>query len=265
MATSNEHYSVISYNMGSYEIIHPIQEKSDRARYIMVTDDPNLKDETGSWEVVYDATLSGSSFDKVMQVRYFPFKYTDDMIVVKVDGSVGINKSLDALVDKFIDGGYDLSIMLHPTRSTMFEEYAAWVQARNYPVEQANAILGFLQQAEGYPVKDYKGLAQLCFEIQKDNRINADFHRLTYALLKYLGDTTSEIERVDQCIYSFVLQKYFGQMNIMFVDQRMYNGEFFTWYQHNSNVAFKPMETKDMKEPYFRNKRIHNQIRPQDL
>lgn len=262
---SDSRYTVLSYNINGYEIIHPVKEKSDRARYIMVTDDPNLKDESGTWEIVCDETLTGSAFDKVLQVRYNPFKYTDDFVVVKIDGSVGIEKNLDPLIDKFEDGDYDMGLMFHPTRNTMYEEYSAWANVRQYPVDQCNRVLNFLLQAEGYDVQNYKGLAQLCFEIQVNNRLNNDLRRMTYAFCKYLGDSTDGIERVDQCIFSFVCQKYFTNAKIMWVDQRMYNGDFFSWYPHHSDQPFHPIDVKDMKEPYWNNKRQHNQIRPQDL
>lgn len=262
-------YTVLSYNINNYEIVHPIKEKSDRARYIMVTDDPDLKDPSGSWEIIYDDTLTGSTFDRCYQIRFNPFKYTDDHIVLRIDGSVGIDKNLDPLIDRFIKEDADLSIMLHPTRQTQLEEYSAWVQSRGYDVQQANRVLTFLQIAEGYNVKDYKGMAQMCYEIQTRNRLNEDLNRMTYTFLKYLGDKATGIERVDQTIFSFVLQKYFSTAKIMYIDQRMYNGEAsnapFTWYAHHSDQPFKPIETKDMKEAYFFNKRVHNAVRPQDL
>ena len=262
-------YTVLSYNIAGYEIIHPVKVKSDRARYVMVTDDPDLKDESGTWEVVVDDTLTGTPFDKVLQVRYNPFKYTDDSIVVKIDGSVGIERNLDSLVDRFEKEPYDMSLMSHPTRMTMMEEYDAWVRMRGYQLDRANTVLAFMQQAEGYPVRDFKGLAQLCFQIQRRNRLNEDLNRLTYAFCKYLGDRRDEIERVDQCVFSMVCQKFFPKANIMWVDQRMYNGEPsnapFAWYPHHSDQPFPPMETKDMKEPYWLNKKLHNPVRPQDL
>lgn len=268
MATSTERYSVITYNFGGYERIHPIKVKSDRARYIMVTDDPNLKDESGSWEIVVDYTLEGNAFDKTLQVRYNPWKYTTDHIVIRIDGSVGIDKNLDPLIDRFQKDDYDMSLMTHPTRNTMFDEYAAWCAARGYDMNQANKVLGFLQMAEGYNVKEHKGLAQLCYFIQKKTRLNLDLNRMTYAFCKYLGDG-SGIERVDQCIFSFVLQKYFNKANVMWIDQRMYNGEHsdapFTWYPHNSDTPFAPIDVKGLTEPYFFNKRLHNLVRPQDL
>ena len=265
MATTNERYTVLSYNIAGYEIIHPVKEKSDRARYIMVTDDPDLKDESGTWEVVCDDTLTGSTFDKCYQIRFNPFKYTDDHIVLRIDGSVGIEGNLDPIIDKFVEGNYDLSLMFHPTRNTMYDEYVAWVQSRGFPVEEANYVLSFMAQAEGFNVKEFKGLAQMCYEIQKDTRLNNDLNRMTYTFLKYLGNQSEEIHRVDQTIFSFIAQKYFNKANIMWVDQRMYQSKFFQWYPHHSDTPFAPMDVKTMIEPYWMNKRQHNQIRPQDL
>lgn len=265
MATHNERYTVLSYNINGYEIIHPVLEKSERARYIMVTDDPDLKDESGTWEVVCDDTLTGSTFDKCYQIRFNPFKYTNDYYVLRVDGSVGIEKNLDPLIDKFIDGRYDLSLMFHPTRNTMYDEYVAWVQTRQFPLEEANYVLSFMVQAEGFNVKDYKGLAQMCYEIQTNSRLNNDLNRMTYTFLKYLGNKSEGIHRVDQTIFSFVVQKYFNKANILWVDQRMYQGPYFQWYPHHSDQPFAPMDVKNMKEPYWLNKRVHNTLRPQDL
>lgn len=257
-------YTVLTMNMGSYELVHPVLEKSDRARYIMVTDDPNLKDESGTWEIVYDDTLTGTPWEKTLQVRYNPFKYTDDKIVIKIDGSVGVNKSLDNLIDRFEKEDYDMSLMVHPTRNTPVQEYTAWVRQRQYPADKANAILSTLANAEGFPVNDFKGLAQLCFWIQRKTRMNERVNSFIHAWCKYFSDK-DEIERVDQVIASFVMQKYFTAAKIMFVDQRMYQSDYFTWYPHNSNQPFEKMDVKDMTEPFWLNKRLHNVVRPQDL
>lgn len=265
MATYNTHYTVLTYNINGYEVVHPIKEKSDRARYIMVTDDPNLEDPTGSWEIVVDDKLTGTTFDKCYQIRFDPWRYTDDFIVLRVDGSVGIERNLDPIIDKFIDGGYDRSLMHHPTRQTMYDEYLAWVQTRQYPVEDTNMVLGFLHNCEGYNVREFKGMAQMCYEIETKTRINEDLNRLTYAYLKYLGNQSDGIHRIDQTIFSYLAQKYFTTMAIMWVDQRLFNGKFFTWYKHGSNEAYQPIQPQQLCEPYWLNKKCHNALRPQDL
>lgn len=251
-------YTVISYNMNGYELIHPVLEKSPNAEYIMVTDDPNLKDELGTWKVVCDHSLTGSPFDKVMQVRHNPWKYCDTDIVVKVDGSVGINMNLDPIIDKFVDGGYDMSLMLHPSRYTMVEEYSAWVQIRGMKPEHANKVLSFMYGMEGYDVEHYKGLCQLCFQIQTKNELNTISNMMTYSLLKYLGD--GDVERCDQAVLSFILQKYFSNAKIMWVDNTIYDGRYFTWYAHNSNTPLiippKPM----LVAPYWNNKPLIDEV-----
>lgn len=262
---SKTKYTVLSYNMGSYELIHPILEKSERARYIMVTDDPDLKDESGTWDIVYDETLTGTPFDKTLQVRYNPFKYTDDTIVVKIDGSVGVNKSLDNLIDRFEKEPYDMSLMAHPGWDNFVDEYTAWVKTREYPVAHANFVLTFINNVEGYNVQNYKGLMQACYWIQRRNKLNEDANRLIYAFCKYLAGRSDEVERVDQVIASFVLQKFFGTANIMWVDQRLYQSDYFTWYPHKSNVPFGKLEAKELCKPYWKGERLHNVVRPQDL
>lgn len=260
-----ERYTVLSYIIGKYEFVHPVKEKSDRATYIMVTDDPELKDESSTWQIIVDDTLSGTTFDKCYQIRFNPFKYTNDDIIVRLDGSMGIESSLDPIVDKYLDGGYDLGLMIHPTRQTQLEEYLAWYQFRNYPKEQCLKVLRFMQYGADYDVKSNRGLAQMCLQIQKKNKLNTDLNLLTYAYLKYLGDSESGIERVDQTVYSFVLQKYFQEANIMWFNQRMTEGKFLSWYGHNSNKKYARIEDKDMSEPYFFNKKIEKIFVPEDF
>lgn len=252
-------YTVLSYNMNSYELIHPILEPSPNAEYIMVTDDPNLKDESGTWKVVCDHSLTGSPFDKVMQVRHSPWKYCDTDIVLKVDGSVGINMNLDPIIEKFVDGGYDMSLMLHPTRYTMLDEYKAWVQIRGMKVEQANKVLSFMYGMEGYDVEHYKGLCQLCWQIQKKNNLNITLNMMTYALLKYLGKD-GDVERCDQTVLSFILQKYFPDANIMWVDNTIYYGKYMTWYAHNSNTPLNKIPKPMLAAPMWKNEMIWDKV-----
>ena len=65
---------------------------------------------------------------------------------------------------------------------------------------------------------NYKSLFQGCFKIVRRGKTNSDFERLTMAFLKYLG-TDTEIERLDQTVYSFVLNRYFNNIKIMPVSE----------------------------------------------
>ena len=244
-------YSVLTYIMGDYEKLHEIKEKSENAEYICVTDNPNLTSDT--WEIYYDSTLTGSSFAKVLMVRYQPFKYIHTDTVIRVDGSVGINKPLDAIIDKMEKEDYKALYLLHPTRNTMYDEYAAWVAIRGYDVNQANNNLLYFN-THNYDVKKYKGLVQLNFSVQKDCKMNRNANEYTLALCHYLS-LTDDVDRLDQTINSFVLMKYFPAMRFGFFDERIVHGKLMTWFAHNSDIPLN-FDSSMLIKPYWNNERV---------
>ena len=260
-------YSVLTYIMGDGECVHEIKEKDPEAEYIMVTDNPNLTSST--WDVVYDESLSGTVFNRVFEVRYNPFKYVPNDIVIKIDGSMEVCSSLQPIVDKFAKDNYEMSLLFHPTRSVLYDEYVAWANNRQYPIEQANKVLNFLARFEGYDVQHYKGLVQLNYSIQKNDKVNNDINRMTYAFLKYLAPTATnidnDIDRLDQTIFSFVLNKYFNQVPVMFFDERLCHSKFFLWYPHNSYTPFAFGGVETLSKPFAFNKPYHNQFKPDDF
>lgn len=251
MATKKE-YSVLTYNIGGYERMHHINKRSDKAEYIYVTDDRSIKSD--EWEVIYVDNPYDDPFELCYQIRFNPFKYCNTDICIRIDGSMGIDGDLDRIIDKFNEGGYDLCVMVHPTRNTMYDEYVAWCKFRGYDVEQANKCLTYMNYLEGYDVKERKGLYQFNFMVMRNNRMNGDWMRMTYSTLKYLAAEGKMIERVDQTIGSFILNKYFDSSKVMCVNERICNGSYFTWYGHNSDT--KLLVCEKTIEPYLFNKPV---------
>ena len=104
-------------------------ESLPNAEYILVTDNPNIKSDT--WEVKYIYDIMGtdgntSTFDKCYFIRMFPFKFVNTNIVVRIDGDVEIKKNLDIIIEKFIEGNYDMSLMIHPDKNNFLVEYNTW-------------------------------------------------------------------------------------------------------------------------------------------
>lgn len=228
-------YSVLTYNIGGYEILHELEYKDDDVEYIYATDDRSITSST--WNVVYvDNPHPEDSFDLCYQIRFNPFDYVTTDIVIRIDGSMGVAGNLDYLVDYFNKNNYDICLEMHPTRMNQYDEYVAWVQQRNYPLEQANKVLSFMAMAEGYDVKKNIGLYQYNFMIQRKNKINLDLNRMTLSLCKYLAPEGKEVDRLDQTIGSFVINKYFNKLKVLPVSQGVaISGKYFKWYAHNSN------------------------------
>lgn len=244
-------YTVLTYIFNGYEKVHEIGEKDPDAEYILVTDDPSLTSST--WDVVHDSSLDGlTPFDKCYQVRFHPFRYANTNIVVRVDGSIIVNRPLSAVVDEFERGKYDRCLMIHPSRNTMPAEYHKWVEARNYPRAQANKCLAMMLN-EGYDMT-FRGMYQGCFEIVRDNKANTDLNDDTYALLVQLGSEDG-IERIDQTILSFLVNTRHKRMKVLTVSEHIVKSSLMTWCRHGSSVPLPP--NPGMIEPYFRDARVN--------
>ena len=250
-----KNYSVLTFNVGGYEVLHEVQEPSENAEYIYVTTDRTITSST--WTVVYvDNPHPEDNFDLCFDIRYNPFRYCHTDTVIKIDGSIQINGSLDYLIDFFNDGGYDIALCIHPTRSTLLQEYKAWVNQRGYPVEQANKVLNFLVGMEGYDVQNYKGLYQYNFMIQRNDKLNNRLNEMTLAYCRYLAPEDKFIDRLDQTIGSFIINKYFNKMKVLPVSQDMFiQSKYFTWMAHGTN---NPLigGTANCEQPYLFNQPV---------
>ena len=249
-------YSVVTYIFGDYEKIHPIKEKSDRCEYILVTDDAKLykdRNRWGGWEVVYADEIEhiADPFRKVLYVRSNIFSYVHTNVVVRIDASIGINKSLDDIVDYFNKGEYDICLQHHPTRDNIYEEMVAWVNQRGLPIPEAERALNIMAQS-GYDVQNWKSLFQYEFMIQRRNKINMDINNLTWSFNELMG-TEDHTFRVDQITGSYVINKFFPDVKIMCVAQDIVMGKHMTWFAHNSDT---PLKGTASSIPMFRNKSL---------
>lgn len=248
-------YSVLTYNVGGYEILHELEYKDDNVEYVYVTDDRTITSST--WNVVYvDNPHPEDNFDLCYQIRFNPFDYVHSDIVIRIDGSMGVCGNLDKIIDEFNKNNYDIALEIHPTRATMFDEYVAWCQHRGYDVEQANRCLAYMQAVEGYNVKEYKGLYQYNFMIQRRDKINLDINRMTFAVLKYLAPSGKQIERLDQTLGSFIINKYFNGIKVLPLSQKVCtSGTYFRWFAHNSNTVLN--DGGEYSQPYLFNQPIN--------
>jgi len=246
-------YSILTYIVGDYEIVHEIENPKSNVEYVLVTDNPNLSSKTWTIKLVSNP-YPDDPFYLCYQIRFHPFDYVSSNIVMRIDGSMSVVGDTDILINKFIEGNYDACVMIHPGRNNMLDEYQTWCDVRDYNPQQANKILAFMAQVYNYDAKFYKGLYQYNFMIQRNNDMNNNWNELTLTTLKYLAENNKQVERVDQTIGSMILNKYFSDKNIMPVSESICNGMIFVWYSHGTD---KQMDVaKNTIQPYLFNKPI---------
>lgn len=219
------------YNFNNYEPLREPLEIDPECEYIYITDNPNLK--SNIWKIIIDKDLDGLDiFNKCYKVRFNVFKYCNTDICIYLDGSIQINKSLSKLYNDFIKSNCDLGLQVHPERNNIIAEYNIWVKYRNYPLENYKKAINTMHSL-GYDF-NYKGLIQMTTRIIKRSTKNIEIDAMTYNMLKLLGD--NKIERLDQTVYTFILNKYFNDIKVMPMSQQIMQSDYLTWCHHNTNT-----------------------------
>ncbi len=227
-------YSILMYNFGNYETPREPAYVDPEADYIYVTDNEDFKSE--HWNVVVDHDLDGlDPFGKCYNVRYNLFKYCSTDTCIYLDGSIQLNKPLDKLYSDFVASKCDLGLIVHPERYMLIHEYETWILTRGYSEEQARRILHTMELM-GYDF-DYKGLFQLNARIERNTRRNKELDRTVLSLLSILGERPGLYERLDQTVYTFVLNKFFTDLTVFPMSQQVVQSDCMTWCLHGSPVA----------------------------
>lgn len=226
-------YSILMYNFNGYEIMREPLETDPECEYVYVTDNPTLT--SNVWKIIVDKNLDGMSpFDKCDYVRYHPFEYLSTDICISIDGSTLINKSLNPIYKMFIDGNYDAAYTLNIWQQYLTNDYKTFVDTRGYSPDQANRALAYLLNIGRWNFK-YKGYLELYFRIIRNTKQNRELDSMVYTILKELGEP-NKIDRLDQPIYAYVLQKYFPNLNILPFSRQLVQRDYLTRCFHNSNV-----------------------------
>lgn len=249
-------FSVLTLNINNYDYFFDLDKSiiNPNAEYIYITNDKSLTSNT--WTMKYvDFSENDDIWDFCYDVRFNPFNYVNSDIVLRIDASVKLSKDVTPLIDKFNDGNYDAGVMIHGERASLFDEYMAWVKLRNYPIEQALKSLGFLCN-EGYDVFNYKGLYAETVVLQRRNKMTYDWNRMTQTFLKFLSIDGNKIDRLNQTIFSFVLNKYFSDKKILPLSQDMLRvGNVFEWFAHTNFGSLYKINPTIVCEPYLFNKK----------
>lgn len=224
-------YSVLMYNFNGYEVFREPLVIDPECEYVYVTD---KYIHSINWKIVNDKSLAGlSTFDKCYAVRFNLFNYVSTDVCIYIDASMQINDSFHSIYSTFIDNGMDLGLVIHD-KNNVYDEYQIWLKDRNYNYNQYVKCLAMFESAKYDP--KYKGLYAGGFRVVKKTDATTKIDSMTYNILKKLG-TNGVIERLDQTIYSFVLNKWFeNKVAVLPIHTNIYQSRYLTWMCHGSSI-----------------------------
>lgn len=216
-------YCVITYIFGkNKEILRDPLVIDNNIEYICVTDQKDLKSKI--WKIIYDEIPQAKCIrDKMVYVKYNPFKYTEANIICVIDGTLEITQSLIPLFEQVKDN--DLLIKLHPERNNLFAELCEWIKTQGMEKEAVNKF----QVIANHEKLDLnkKFLLESCVIVYTKKTIIQELCEEEISLMKFLGNN-GNLFLSNQCVFTLLIQK--AKVKFEFINQK----DFFKRYNHGT-------------------------------
>ena len=149
------------------------------------------------------------------------------------------------LLDEFERNAYDIALMPHPVRDRIPDEYEIWIRERAYPRQQANRCMEAMRM-RGYDL-NRRGIFQGGFAILRRNEVTESLNAKTYEWLRELG-MNGEIERLDQTIFSCVMNMEFSHFKVLLVSEQLFHSELMSICYHGTDIE-NPGQQRNLLKP----------------
>ena len=224
-------YSILMYNLNNYELFREPENIDPMCEYLYITDNPYIKSKY--FTVIYENNEIQGAFEKCYNIRFNLFKYCNTDTCIYLDGSLKIKKSLNKLYTRFINSGCDIGLNIHPERCNLYDEYITWVKERDYNSDDAKKCLKYFKK-HNYDL-NYNGLYQGTLRICKNTELNEKIDKKTLSILYELRNK-DDIERLDQTIYSYVINQFYKNIRIFPISSQVLYSNYIYKYIHNTNT-----------------------------
>lgn len=218
-------YAVITYIFGkNTEHLKEPMVLDSNVEYICVTDQKDLCSK--NWKIIYEPmTEIKSNRDKVVYVKFNPFKYSTAEKICVIDGTLEIKKSLIPLFEQVKEN--DILVKKHPERNNLFVELQEWIKTRGMP---KSALMKFQTMAEKHNIDLHRNyLLEGCIIVynKTENTLNLCNDEITY--LNFLGENGSMFYS-NQCVLTFLTE--INKIKLDYLNQK----DYFVRYLHNSKT-----------------------------
>lgn len=226
-------FSILSFVFGDYESIREPNDYDPEIEYVLVTDNKSVKSDIWNIKCVPDFLQDSSAFTKSFYVRYHPFEFVSNNVVLVIDGSIQILKTPSKLIDDFIKSNKDICLSVHSLANPLYKEFDYFVNQRNYSKTQCikniamTKVLGYTENYKGY----FEANIKICKNDLRTNVIN-DF--IWNCLIK-ISETPSNIDRLDQTIMSAVIN-FQSDLSIFPISRQAIKSNYMMWMEHGKNI-----------------------------
>jgi len=216
-------YAVITYIFGKNKELlrEPLVVDKD-VEYICVTDQKDLKSKI--WKIVYDDIPEANcTRDKMVYVKYRPFKYTNADNVCMIDGSIEIKSSLEKLFKQLEN--HDILYKKHPDRNNLNDELSVWNKWRKMPIKDISKFK-YIAKKNNIDINK-KFLIESCILLFNKNDKIKNLCEDVISYMKFIGGKTLFLS--NQCMLTMLIQLDYYKID------NFNQNEYFNRYAHNTN------------------------------
>ena len=220
-----QRYTILSYNFNGYDKLREPLIHSSNADYIYITDYSMY---SKNWNIGIDKNLVNKNpIYSSYYVRYHPFEYTDNDIVVVVDSSIKIKDSLDNIIQDFIDSNSDMTVMCTNYQNDE-TKIKFWKDKRQFNnVENLNTIDQFIKEQKQV---NYKGSIGTAFSIYRKSAISF-LENVWNKLIE--TDNYGVPNRFDEIVYHKLLND--TELKIYPLSIQIIQSSYMDYCQHNTD------------------------------
>lgn len=222
-------FTVLTLITNNYEPVREIPNMSPDVEYLLVTDNKDTKSDT--WTIVYEPAIDNDWMtpqEKIFYIKWNKlFDYCHSDYVLRIDGAISLDKPLDYVLQQFIDGNYDIGIMLHSLRDNCILEYNEWEAHRNNDVRFKNNFIKYCN--ENYYDLNTPGLVQTTCMFYRKSDITK---RLVSDVYNTMKQYDSLKDKNDQCWFTAVLYKYFDNLKCQYLSEQAMHSDYMMWRVH---------------------------------
>ena len=200
--------AVITYIFGkNKELLRTPITVTENTEYICVTDQKQLTSKI--WHIVYDTIPEANCVrDKMVYVKYNPFKYTTANKICVLDGTIHIIKSMQSLFDGL--DNVDLMVKKHPQRNNLYDELVAWQELRGLSNNVFNKFIAMSDVDNIDLTNDF--LIESCVIGYANTHPIRSLCKIVLEYMKYIGDGNT-LCPTNQCVLTYLLEKFSVNFN----------------------------------------------------
>ena len=224
---SKEKICVYSCITGDYDKVNEVKKEKGIDYYLFTN---NKKIKSNSWKVIYieDDSLSNVVLARKIKILGHPIINDNYDIALWMDGAVSFNTKIHDFISNFLEKDDVFVAFKHGERNTIEDECKACVRYRKEDKSKIEKILNFYKK-ENYP--DNNGLIESTVFIKriKDEKVRETMN-LWFDMIK-------NFTKRDQLSFNYCIYK--TGLKVKWINEKVFNNDWFTWYNHSTSDSIK--------------------------